>query len=89
MLPKFPWSDLVYFSLIFLTILFTLFWLQRRNSRLDRVERIWQICRYQGGGKIYTPHPMTESNAIEFAGTLGQVMHVDREHGFIFVRSSH
>lgn len=48
--------------------------------------RIWKYHRYEGGGVIAAPHPMTEAEAIDFCRSLGPVMYVDREHGFIFYR---
>jgi hypothetical protein len=62
------------------------FFKRRREQREENRLRIWQLCRYQGGGKIYTPSPMHEEDAIEFASNLGSVLWIDREHGFIFYR---
>lgn len=61
---------------------------RRIEKRRSETARIWQIVRYQGGANVYTPHAMIETKAIEFSSVLGTVMHVDRERGFIFIRSS-
>jgi hypothetical protein len=60
--------------------------IRRRENRRAQLRRIWQCCRYQGGANVYTPHPMSEEDAIEFASALGSILWVDREHGFIFYR---
>jgi len=62
--------------------------LRRRIKRDESQIRVWECCRYQGGGKILTP-PLTETAAIEFASALGSILWIDRERGFIFYRSSH
>jgi hypothetical protein len=59
---------------------------RRCVKRPHEVSRIWQCCRYQGGGKVYTPIPMTEQEATEYASTLGSILWIDRTHGFIFYR---
>jgi hypothetical protein len=67
-------------------LLFIPYWLVKRSKRDAESLRIWQLCRYQGGGKVYTPSPMHEDDAVEFASKLGSIVWVDREHGFIFYR---
>lgn len=67
-------------------ILFAVLNFLRLHRRSDNPLRIWQCCRYQGGANVFTPRPMTEEDAIEFATRLGSVLWVDRDHGFIFYR---
>lgn len=54
--------------------------------RADR--RIWKCVRYQGGGSVVTPRSMTIEEATRWLGrdNNGEVMHVDRDRGFIFYR---
>lgn len=47
---------------------------------------VWQACRFEGGGSVYTPQPMTESEVVIWASALGRVMYVDTEHHKIFFR---
>lgn len=62
-------------------------YIRRREKRIDaEPTRIWELCRYQGGGKVYTPRAMTEEEATEYAAALGSILWIDREHGFIFYR---
>jgi hypothetical protein len=58
----------------------------RRSRQPKNQLRIWQCCRYQGGANVFTPRPMTEEQALEFASHLGSVLWVDRHYGFIFYR---
>lgn len=63
----------------------------RRAKRCQEITplelpRIWQLCRFQGGGNITTPRPMLEDEATEYATTLGSILWIDRDHGFIFYR---
>lgn len=61
-------------------------WRDYHLSRSYRNLRIWKYIRYQGGGSIEGPYPMTEAEAMEFCRSMGVVAYVDREHGFIFYR---
>lgn len=75
------------FCLVAGVLIFCIVFVARREKRLDaEPTRIWQLCRYQGGGKVYTPRAMTEEEATEYAAALGSILWIDREHGFIFYR---
>ena len=64
-------------------------YLDRKASAQQDIDLafIWELCRYQGGGRVYTPRPMTEEQAVLYAGSLGAVMHIDPEHHKIFYRA--
>lgn len=54
--------------------------------RTHRTRYIWQIIRAHGGGGIFTPRPMTQEMAVEWAMSLGSVMYVDTIHHIIFYK---
>jgi hypothetical protein len=52
-----------------------------------RDRRVWRCVRYQGGGAINTPRPMTLDEATHWLGRNNdEACHVDTDHGFIFYR---
>lgn len=79
--------------LIIVLCLFIRRWHDREQFRQIMAEpvpattlRYWRLYRYMGGGHTDLPEPMTEAHALQAALEFGSVMHVDREHGFIFYR---
>lgn len=47
----------------------------------------WRAIRYQGGGTLTSPKDMTEQEAVDWVSKIGEIMFIDREHGFIFYRA--
>lgn len=48
----------------------------------------WRAVRFGGGGTLSSPEDMTEQEAVDWISKFGEIMYIDREHGFIFYRSS-
>lgn len=50
--------------------------------------RIWRCIRYQGGGKLTTPRPMTLEEVTRWLArdNNAEIGCVDQENGFVFYR---
>lgn len=72
-------------SCAILVIIGVIWWTQFRR---DRNRRIWRCVRWQGGGSLVSPRPMTQEEVTLWLArhANAEVGHVDTDHGFIFYR---
>lgn len=54
----------------------------------DQERHYWRAIRFNGGGQLQSPEPMTESEAADWISKYvkGEIAFIDRECGFIFYR---
>lgn len=71
-------------SLFLAVILFVIYWSHFRDHS---PRHVWTYIRYQGGGQLRSPGPITESQAVQWiTKNNSEVTFIDREHWFIFYR---